>query len=229
MQVVCHSCANIIPAADLDLSSATAKCSACNSLFSFRDQLEHPPAPLERDTVGLPERFAVENKSGTLTLSWSWRKPQSATMLLFLIPWFAFLIFWNVTAIGIGAWEMSFFSIFHVGIGVFIAVTALRQWLNTTVISVDRARLKIDIGPIPAAGRLDMPSSSIEQLFCTATEHHGKNGRRWNTYNVVAKIREGQERRIVSNLDTDRQAIFIEQQLEKHLSIRDRPVAGAIK
>lgn len=210
------------------MPSGTAKCSGCRSLFSFREQLDQPPPALERDIVGLPERFALESKSGTLTLSWSWRKPQTAMMLIFLVPWFGFLAAWNVLTISIGAWEMSLFSVFHVAIGLLVGVSALRQWMNATVISVDRGRLKVDIGPIPAPGRLEIASSSIDQLFCTATEHHGKRGR-WNTYNVIAKLKQGPERRIVSNLDTDRQAIFIEQQIEKHLSIRDRPVSGAIK
>lgn len=228
MHITCHSCGQTIPAANLDVPTAIAKCDGCNALFSFRDALETPPAPLQRELVGLPERFAVEDHGGALSISWSWRKSGSIVILLFLVPWFLILIAWNWIALSQGAWQLSFFSLFHVAAGVFVAVVGLRQWFNTTVITVDRTRLKVAVGPVPAPGRMEVPSSSLDQLFCVAREHSGKNGRRWKTYNVVAKTKDGREQTIIANLETDRQALFIEQKLERHLSIENRPMPGEL-
>lgn len=234
MQLSCPSCAALIDASNIDLPSGMAKCALCHSVFPFRDAMT--PVTLSssmsqdaREEVGLPDRFQIE-RGDPLVISWPWRSAdgglQVAFMSIFLVFWFGFLLVWNGIALASGAYGMMIFSLFHVVIGVVVGVSMLRTMLNTTTITVARSRLTIDIGPVPAAGKLNVASSSIEQLFVVSREHRGKRGRRWHTFDVMARTKDGREQKIVAALGSERQAWFLEQQLEKKLGLVDRPVTG---
>ncbi len=227
MQLNCPSCAAAILADDMDLPSATAKCRSCQSLFSFREQMPSPPAALAREQVGLPERFSVDSAGGGLHIAFSKDRGSSSFMIVFLVFWFGFLIMWNVITISLGIYFMSAFSLIHVFAGLFFAHRTAATIFNTTDLRVDRTRLSVKSGPVPVGGALELPSSSVDQLFCTRKEHSNK-GRRWNTYNVVAKTRDGREQTVLAGLETDRQALFIEQQIEKYLGIQDKAMPGEL-
>lgn len=224
----------MIEAGNIDLPSGMAKCALCHSVFPFRDGLAAGTSSSSaghdgREEVGLPDCFQIE-RGDPLVISWPWRSQQGgiqiAFMSIFLVFWFGFLLVWNGIALANGAYGMMFFSLFHVLIGIIVGVSTLRTMLNTTTITIDRSRLKIDIGPVPAPGRLNVASSSIEQLFVVSREHRGKHGRRWHTFDVMARTRDGREQKIVAALGSERQAWFLEQQIERKLGLVDRPVAG---
>jgi hypothetical protein len=234
MQLSCPSCAALIEASHIDLPSGMAKCALCHSVFSFRDGMVEDTSSSstghdEHDDIGLPDRFQIE-RGDPLVISWPWRSQESGIQLafmgFFLVFWFGFLFVWNGIALASGAYGMMVFSLFHVVIGGVVGVSTLRTMLNTTTITVDRSRLKIDVGPVPVAGTPNVASSSIEQLFVVSREHRGKRGRRWHTFDVMARTRDGREQKIVAALGNERQAWFLEQQLERKLGLVDRPVTG---
>jgi hypothetical protein len=235
MQLTCSHCGTAIGAADVDLASGFARCTSCNDVFSFRDvvttasssSFSSSSSSLTREQVGLPERIDVKH-GDPLVISWSWRataRSSPAMSIVFLVFWFGFLVMWNVATLSVGAWQMSLFSLIHVIVGVALGLSVARTMFNTTELKVDRANLTVAIGPVPTKGSFSVPSSTLAQLFVVAKEHHHK-GRRWKTFDVMARTRDGRELTVVGKLDNDRHAAFIEQQVEKKLGITDRRVDG---
>jgi hypothetical protein len=75
MQLSCRGCSKPIPAEDVNIKLAIAKCSTCNAVFSFADSLgadARQPAIAARPTVPTPKGYTVENWSNDLIISRRW-------------------------------------------------------------------------------------------------------------------------------------------------------------
>ena len=101
----------------------------------------------------------------------------------------------------------------------------LAGFLNRTVISLQAYKLKIRHGPLPWIGNLKMSTHLVEQLYCQRITHPQKNGYSF-TYEVIVVLADGKTRKLVSGLPEQDQALYIEQEIEKYLQIKDRPVKG---
>ncbi len=232
-------------AEDVNLTQLVAKCRACHAVFRFDAQLSEPappraaPAPVER--VPLPDGLRVdkdesivpgdyrhaERKTGRLTIVRRWFSARYLGMVPFCIAWDAFLVFWY--GIGVtsgGPWIMFVFPIAHVAVGIGLTYATLAGLVNRTSVSVDGGRLRVRHGPIPWLGNRDIDAHSVRQLY---TEEHTTTGKNAGTrYAVVAIVHDGPSITLVKNLESSRQALYIEQELEQHLGIADAHVPGAL-
>ena len=65
----------------------------------------------------------------------------------------------------------------------------------------------------------------VEQLFCREKISRGKNGTT-TTYQLEAVLEGNRRETLVKDLSDPDHALYIEQQLERHLRLPDVPVAG---
>jgi hypothetical protein len=246
MRVSCPSCGASVPAEDVNITRMVAKCRGCQAVFSFEAQLQSAPvasAPAREIApvmeVPLPAGIEMHRDApaatasgdyrtaqggvGRLRIVRRWFTPQHLFLLLFAIAWNSFMVMWIGGAIssggGIGP---ILFSTVHVGVGLWVAYTALTGLFNRTVIEVDRGVLSIRHGPIPAKGNRDVTLSELRQLF--TVEIVGNKGAR--SYELHAIVTNGPTITIVKDLTDARQALFLERAIEDHVGIVDQPVAG---
>lgn len=83
MKLECTSCGYAIPAADINIRLAIAKCPRCSEVFGFADQLDQDDDAGGILRVGLPRRFQVEQDGGELRVEYRWFRHE----LWFFVVW----------------------------------------------------------------------------------------------------------------------------------------------
>ena len=232
MRLVCPTCGSAIAAEDMNLERAMARCRKCNEVFGFAAQVAGARDPylgraLPRAEVPLPKHFKIEDGPPLrIVRRWFGRK---ALFLLF------FSVFWNgivgvfVAMIIAGAIPkpvLAFISL-HLVAGVFIGYYTLCLFVNRTAVEVDGDRLRVIHGPLPWPGNRDLGTGELQQVWSREHISRSKNGTTV-TYEVHAALRSGSVVQLLSGLDAPEQALFVEQQLESRLGIRDAPVEGEL-
>ena len=150
-------------------------------------------------------------------------------LAFFCVFWDGFLVFWYSIAFGAGAPLIAkLFPILHLALGIGLTYFTLAGFVNRTTIEVASDELTIQHGPLPWFGNHRLPVDQLEQLYSRQVVNQGKNGRISYSYKVNAVTREGKKITLLSGLTESDQALFVEQQLEQHLGIKDRPVPGEL-
>jgi len=234
MQLHCPHCGRLIPAPDVDVANGTAKCSTCNSVFSFSPRGD-PSLGVRRpagDTAALmprPQTFSIEKGAASLVITWRWFNWTYVPITFFCIAWDAFLIFWYAMAIhgGRGSPLLAFiFPVGHVAVGVTLTYTTLAGFLNHTRVMVSRTQLTIAHRPLPWAGNRTLPTVQVTQLFVERTQSKVQNSASRMQYQVSAMMRDGSKIRLLGGFIEIGKAKFLEQEIEDFLHIAPRPVVG---
>ena len=235
MHLNCDSCGTQIPAADIDLATALAKCRACNAVMNFADRLGVKPraglAPRgERPRVPQPEGIRVEETGNGLRVSWRWFSGMFIFLLFFCIAWDSFLVFWYTAAFGMGApWIFKVFPIIHLAVGVGLTYFTLAGFLNRTTLELTPDALTVRHGPIPWGGNLTLPVLELVQFYCQERYQPTRRGRPLLTFQLCAVLKDGRKVSVLTGLDEREHVLFLEQTLEKWLDIKDQPVGGEMR
>jgi hypothetical protein len=218
----CRNCGAALSAADISPQVGAARCGHCRSLFALPAST---PASIPRPDVPLPAAFTLEKQGDTLVITRRWRNFGAWFLLFFAIFWNGFLVVWHSIALSTGAWFMSAFGLIHTAVGLFLIYTVAAQFLNSTVIRASPRGLESKSGPLPWKGDRQLAAGSVSQLYCTEKVHRTKNGST-TRYGVEAVLPGNRRDTLVRDLPDADHALFIEQQLERHLGLADIPVAG---
>lgn len=242
----CRVCAAPLSSKDIDRRLAIISCRHCGSVFdltrtSAGASVPTPalaPEPLpraevrERPPVPMPERFKVERRGRHLRVQWRWFRPiEHLFLLFFAVAWNTFLVGWYYIALSIGnegavGWLMALFPIGHVAAGVAVGYSALTGLLNTTRLTVDpTGKLDVSHIPLPWFPAPSIEANQIEQLY--AQQHtQTQNGKSTERYALFAILRDHSRVKLLDRLESLDQALWLEQEIERLLDIRDRPVSG---
>ncbi|HWB20596.1 MAG TPA: hypothetical protein VG711_09870 [Phycisphaerales bacterium] len=148
-------------------------------------------------------------------------------LLPFCIIWNGFLIFWYSIAFATnGPWIMILFPALHVAAGVYLTWYTAALFLNTSTICADFQSVQVSHSPLPWPGNARMASERIEQLFCESGKYYN-NG--MITYRVCARLVDGSKTKLITGLQEQGEALFIEQELERFLNIEDAAVPGELR
>lgn len=235
MQIRCRSCGETVPADDINLDKMLAKCRDCHAVFDFSDQVEGAPAKKRsRAEIALPKGLTVEDLGNDLKITRKWGRSLGCFFFVFALFWNSVVSVFVVGAItgsmkGEGAGFLPIFLIPFVLVGLGTGYAALGLLLNRTVIGLEGGRLSVRSGPIPWPGNKDVETTSIEQLFCIEYESYRQNNVPQYRFAVHAVTREGGKMKLITGMEQAEQALYLEQLLEKHLGIEDKPVRGELK
>jgi hypothetical protein len=176
--------------------------------------------------VGIPDRFEIEDGSATLRIRWKWPRIAALPLAIFSVAWDGFLVSWysGVQTNGSPDLFMLLFPIGHVAVGLVLPYVALGCLLNSTLVEVGDGVLNVTHRPLPFPGQRTLSAADVRQLFCV--ERHGRKGA--VTFDVMAQLASDRETKLVSGLSSDREARFIEQRIESHLGLVNRPVSGEL-
>jgi hypothetical protein len=123
---------------------------------------------------------------------------------------------------------MIFFPILHLLIGVLMTYATIGGFVNRTELRVAGGELTVRHGPLPWPGNRQLLTAKIKQLYCTESVYRSKNRTR-RSYSVLAVIEDNDKIELVSSLQELEQGLFIEQQVEQYLKIRDKRVPGQVR
>lgn len=222
----CRRCGAPIPAENINLDNALAKCHQCHAVFGFADSLSGARSAPPAMAMPLPEGLTMSERVDTLRLERRWFRPILFFQLLFCIGWDAFLVFWYTNAPNDPIFII--FPLIHVAVGVSLTYATIAGFLNRTVIEAGTRHLAIQHTPLPWRGNRRIPVSELQQLFCEEHIRRGENGST-ATYSLNAFLQNGRKLTLVKGLPAADQALFLEYTLEKHLGIANRQVPGELR
>jgi len=237
LAVHCKGCGKPIPVDDVNINTRLAKCRGCNAVFEFTAQVrEQVRAP--RKPVPLPKNLVVAEGPGSLTIVRKW-KPGSLGFFIL-----AFALFWNLfvsvfvfaALFGGGAtWEgtdrkvsPAFLWLFltpFILVGFGMGYGALALLFNRTRVSIEENKFEVVHQPFRWFGNRRLDAREINQLYCTEYEAYKSNGLPQYRMCVNAVMRDGARLDLIKGLEDPGQAFYLEDLIERHLRIPDRPVS----
>lgn len=182
----------------------------------------------ETMAVGLPAKMKLVPDGMGLIITRRWFGWQTIFLTVFAIFWDSFLVFWYAIVAKEGAGLVFvLFPIFHVIAGVVITYLALAGWLNTTRVSINFEKITVISGPLPFLNNRAVESSAIRQLYSKERITRSRNGTT-SHYDVHAILADERNIKLAGGLESSEQAVFLEQEIEKYLGIKDVPVKGEL-
>jgi len=199
--------------------------------------MQNQAAPL---AAPMPDKIRREVLPSGLRLTYRWFGPQFLFLVFFCVFWNGFLVFWYSTATagvdwsaGLGAIKgdrlmMLLFPVIHVGVGVGLTYFTLCGFLNSTVVDVSPRQISVKHGPLPWFGNRIVEAMQVAQIYREEIVRRGKNGPH-TSYQLSVATKDNRKLKLLSGLETPDLALYLEQEIERHLGIRDQAVAGEMR
>jgi hypothetical protein len=176
----------------------------------------------------MPKGIRLFRRANGLRILRRWFSAKVFGLLFFCLFWDGFMVVWFSIAIKQRIWPMAAFGSIHGLVGVGLTYFTLAGFLNTTTITVINGLLQIRHAPMPVPGNRQIKADSLRQLYTNRIVHHGKNGTSIS-YELRAQTNDGRDEKVLGNLDSENQSLFIEQEIEEFLGIKDRAVLGEVE
>jgi len=176
-----------------------------------------------------PEGLKIEDLGDRLVVTRKWYTPSVWLTALFCVIWNAFMFNWYSIALNhpspnnIALW----FPVIHVGVGIYLAYSALTGFLNRTVFTLGNGKVVVQHGPLPWPGNKTIDSVSVQQFFCDEVVRRGRGGSR-STFRLNAVMKDGRKEVLFGAGIARDQVLYIEQIAEARLGIAPAPVVGEL-
>lgn len=180
---------------------------------------------MEKIDIGLPDKLALSNHGSYIEITRQWFGWQTVLLTAIAFVWDG-LLFTLYSKMDQNTDPMAiYFPLLHVAAGIGITYYALAGWVNQTRIVVGRGKLAVFHEPMPWPGNMDVETSNLKQLYTKEKINRSRNGT-YVTYEVHATTNNDQNIKLVSGLYASEQALYIEQEIENYLNIKNVPVRG---
>ncbi len=222
MQINCPQCKTEALATNINLDKMVSKCHNCNSVYNFEEELSIPPR--KRREVFLPEGMEILKLGEELSIEVKWRKTASSFLLLFTIIWNTFLIPFVLGAVLSGELMILAAISVHLAVGIGLAYYTLTTLLNTSYLIADPSNLIVEHRPLKLPFYPDraIPTHEVDQIFVKKYSSGKTNGNAVWAYAVEAKLTNGENVNLIKGVKNGNHALFVEQEIEKHLKIKDK-------
>lgn len=233
MILQCKDCGVEIAVEHANLENLLAKCSECNSVFSFADDISFDPTkiirkPAKRSTVPTVKCVRLSEVGPDLKIVQRWFSREHVAMVFFCIAWYSFLIFWcSIAFTRDASWIMIVFLIAHVVVGFGLTYFTLAGFLNRTIVSVNPTEVTVRHVPLPWKEETVLQTRDLEHFLTQEEANTRLNGASY-TYQLSVLMKDGRKVKLLSNLPSPDVAFYIEERIESRLKIGDRPVQGKI-
>ncbi len=231
IQLKCPKCSHEIIADDINIDKTIAKCKNCNNVFTFEEEVNSPVR--RRKEVFLPEEIEIDAYQDEMTIFYKWRKAKgiSPFFVFFGLVWNAMMIPFVIGAIMSGSIVMLLGISLHLMVGIGFLIYIVTRLMNSTYITVDDYELSIEHRPfvIPFITKNQyFDVRDIEQLYSKKYVSHTTNGVPVHAYAVHAQLAGGKDLKIIGGFKQKNKALFIEQEIELFLGVKDKKVDGEI-
>lgn len=225
--LTCPNCNFFVAAKDINISKTIAKCENCNHVFNFEDNFDFREG---RPEMLIPEGMEVLNLRSELDIEVKWTKSIQPMMVVFTLVWNLFLLPFVIGGIMAGQAQILLFAGAHIAVGLGLLYSIFAQLFNKTHITVTDRRIEINTKPFPIPGnrKIELDAEDLEQLFVSKYVSSTTNGVPNYAYALYAIRVSGSKIPLIKGLNKDSQ-LYIEQEIERYLHIKDKPVHGSIK
>lgn len=178
--------------------------------------------------IGLPDKMQAYQDGMDLVIVRRWFGATTVILTAFAAVWDGFMVFWYSHTPNNAPSLFFWFPLLHVGAGIYLTYRALAGWLNRTHLRVGQGRLSVRTAPLPFFNNRSIGATTVKQLYSKSQTHSGGEGGSWTSYSLHVVTNDGRNIKLVSDLESSEQAIFLEQEIEKRLGIVNVHVPGQI-
>ncbi|OGS07833.1 MAG: hypothetical protein A2270_01175 [Elusimicrobia bacterium RIFOXYA12_FULL_51_18] len=224
----CPNCGQAVVAAEINTVTSIATCPGCAQIFSIKS-LSPFLAPCDlKPLADKPGRFSVKRECADIVISYRWFSFDLVFLFLFCLAWDGFAGFFCFTmfrGLPSGLWLIKIPPLLFASVGAVTTYYLAAGFVNRTFVRISPGGIVIRSGPLPWPGDRAFLKSDLKQLFCEETRT--KKGNR--LYHLSAVMSDDSRVKLLSRFRSPDEALFIEQQAESALGIKDQPVAGETK
>ena len=225
IELNCKHCETHIPARNINIHKAIANCPECDHVFSFEEDLD---IARRKPEVVMPKNIESLELRSEINLYRRWWSSKFFGIGFFALFWNGFMIVWYTMALAMEAYPMMLFGTIHALVGIGMIYWVAAGIFNTTEVRATKNRLYIKHRPVPWVGNRELDVSQIDQLYTKMKVTQNKGSTSYS-YEVHAVLKGGKQLKLISGLDSSEEALYIEQELERFLGIKDRPVSGEMQ
>jgi len=225
----CPSCGSGIPADNMNLDKAVAKCGSCDGLFSFEATLMEVKKKVKtkEEFHQIPDGIEFAQFSDGIDMRVKLKTSGSPLwMVALLIIFFVGLIlFWiGVSSSGDPPPLLGHMFLGMLGVGSFIGIFDYwMQWKNYTHVAVDDHQLIVEYPGMKGNFKLEVDRT--EKVYIKEGEVTAADGTtKKKVYNLFVKDDNGLETQLFKNVIYEKQVKFIEQEINNYLEERKRQV-----
>ena len=181
----------------------------------------------ERMPLSLPSGLELDRSGPYLQMAYKWFGWNTVYLSVFVVIWDGILFILYAGMRGhLDPMALLLPSV-HVVAGIVMTYSAIAGWFNRTYLRVGRGMLEVFHRPVPWIGNKTLPATEIRQLFVKDHVEY-RNKILTVTFEVHAITQEGKTIKLVRGLASHEQALFMEQEVEKYLGLKDIPVKGEL-
>lgn len=223
MSQICKLCDATIPDVDLNRQTGFAHCPKCHAVFNFTPAFEagKPDFP----TMDAPKGLTATRDADGLHLIYRWRKGSLPVQVLAVALVNALVFWWLADAYRQQRLDQAAVGLVFLAVGIWAIGSLFLTLFNRTHIQITINQLMVRQGMLPFNGRRAMPREQIKQVYVVQFKY-GTGRHMHIRYRVQAELYDYEDMVLVENLGDAHDALYIEQQIERYLSIRDVRVAG---
>ena len=172
--------------------------------------------------IGLPDKMSITRQYDSMTIIRNWFDLEVIAISVFAVFWNG-LIFNNNSNFE----RVESLPWIHILAGIALSYYAITGWFNKTYIHVKKYQIQISHKPLPWIGNKKIDVADIKQLY--GKEKISRNNNNSTvTYEVHVIMNSGNDTKLLSGLATSEQALYVEQEIEKYLGIKNKPVRGEL-
>jgi hypothetical protein len=237
MEAKCPQCSAKFVKTDINKDNFSVLCKGCKSIFGL-EKVDLPQGFMDgeiggfkkRKKVQLPMGIELNSKDGVLTIKRKWFNRGFLVVVLLAIAWNGAIVIWNESLNStLGSSPIAtIYPFIHLIIGLILFYYTLAGLVNTTIFTISKESILIKNRPIPWFGISTIASSKLKQLYSTKKNPY-KNKNEKDIFHIYALLKNGKKLKIVHGLHTDNQALYIEQQIEQYLGIKDRHISNELE
>ena len=181
----------------------------------------------------LPKKFTLDffDQYMHITLSWFGKKTILATLFAVVQIGFCLIILNNVSGgflrINSSLMDNSLLWVFGIS-GLGFLYYALATWINKTHIYVSKNAIEIKQKPLPWFGNKRLVTKNIKQLYSKKQISSSTSSSRSAISYHLRVVSIGEDDMRLLKVENAEQALFLEQEIEKYLGIKDLRVRGEI-
>jgi len=218
-KITCPSCNNKVLADNININDKIAKCGSCNVVFPFVNEIEAllNPTKLKQEVLR-PEGIEIFRYKNDLDITVD--QPQSMAEVLIVLVFLPIVLFFSIMLyLNEGAspmWPIGTALFWILGLYNLIA----NGKKSKIFIAIDDKYLDIKWRPKKLNKDQKYNVDEIDQLYTkTGTD---SNGSGYNHVYMIVNAKEGQKHVRLLGTKTLSKARYLEQEIEKHLGIKDR-------
>ncbi len=198
-------------------------CKNCGSVFNCKDELSKVSNNM-RDDIKLPDGIKIKKDISGLNIERRWLNSKYGFLAFFTVI-YGFYFFDNITS---PTPRITSPPSVQALAGVALTYIALSGCINRTNIIVNPQLLIIKHGPIPARGNKHLNAGELKQLYSRERVGYTRNRSPNYSYELHAETKSGKDIKLLTGLENKEQVLYIEQEIERFLRVKDEPVRGEI-